>query len=122
MGAVDALGTSLRENLPDTAGSLERSLLNEQRYFEQNPTGTTLDDIQREAGQQGRQFVGRLDERAAIEAQRESIQLYNDLSDATVDFTSSLIDLQEETNLADRAFQDFLGTLGVWQQAILLRF
>ena len=112
MTAVDALGTSLRENLPDTAGSLERSLLNEQRYFEQNPTGTTLDDIRQEAGQQGRQFVGRLDERAAIEAQRESIQLYNDLSDATVHFTSSLIDLQGETNLADRAFQDLSGTFG----------
>ena len=53
MGAVDALGTSIRENLPDTAGSLERSLLNEQRYFQENPIGTTLDDIQQEAGQQG---------------------------------------------------------------------
>ena len=110
MTAVDALGTSLRENLPDTAGSLERSLLNEQRYFRENPIGITLPDIQQEAGQQGRAFVGRLDERAAIEAQRESIQLYNDLSVATVDFTSSLIDLQGGTNLADRAFQDFLGT------------
>ena len=107
MNAVNALGISIRENLPDTAGSLERSLLNEQRYFRENPIGRTLPDIQQEAGQQGRQFVGRLDERAATEAQRESIQLYNDLSDATVDFTSSLIDLQAETNLADRAFQDF---------------
>ena len=119
MTAVDALGTSIRENLPDTAGSLERSLLNEQRYNEQNPVGRTLDDIQGEAGEQGRNFVNRLfrrqdseAEKAAIEAQRESIQLYNDLSDATVDFTSSLIDLQEETNLADHAFQDFLGTFG----------
>ena len=51
-------------------------------------------------------------QRAAIEAQRESVQLYNDVSDATVDFTSSLIDLQAETNLADRGFQDFLGTFG----------
>ena len=51
-------------------------------------------------------------ERAAIEAQRESIQLYNDLSAATVDFTGSLIDLKGETNLADHAFQDFLGTFG----------
>ena len=119
MGAVDALGTSIRENLPDTAGSLERSLLNEQRYFQENPTGITLDDIQTEAGQQGRQFVGDLfrrqdreAERAASEAQRESIQLYNDLSDATVHFTSNLIDLQGETNLADRAFQDLSGTFG----------
>ena len=119
MTAVDALGTSIRENLPDTAGSLERSLLNEQRYNEQNPIGRTLDDIQGEAGEQGRNFVNQLfrrqdreAEKAAIEAQRESIQLYNDLSAATVDFTSSLIDLQEETNLADHAFQDFLGTFG----------
>ncbi len=117
MNVVDALGASIRENLPDTAGSLERSLLNEQRFNEQNPVGRTLDDIQGEAGQQGRDFVGDLFRRqdreaqkAAEEAQRESIQLYNDLSDATVDFTSSLIDLQEETNLADRGFQDFLGT------------
>ena len=51
-------------------------------------------------------------ETASIEAQRESIQLYNDLSAATVDFTGSLIDLKGETNLADHAFQDFLGTFG----------
>ena len=51
-------------------------------------------------------------QRAATEAQRESIQRYNALSDATVNFTSNLIDLQEETNLADRGFQDFLGTFG----------
>ena len=51
-------------------------------------------------------------EKAAIEAQRESIQLYNDLSVAIVDFTGSLIDLKGETNLADHAFQDFLGTFG----------
>ena len=51
-------------------------------------------------------------EKAAIEAQRESIQLYNDLSAATVHFTSNLIDLKGETNLADHAFQDFLGTFG----------
>ena len=53
MTAVDALGTSIRESLPDTAGSLERSLLNEQRYFRENPIGRTLPDIQQEAGQQG---------------------------------------------------------------------
>ena len=119
VGAVEQLGTSIANRLPDTAGSLERSLLNEQRYFQQNPIGRTLDDIQGEAGEQGRNFVNRLfvrqdreDERAALEAQRESIQLYNDLSAATVDFTFSLIDLQEEINLADRGFQDFLGTFG----------
>ena len=99
--------------------SLERSLLNEQRYFEQNPIGLTIEDDQQRAGQQGREFVNALSgkqdreaEKAAIEAQRESIQLYNDLSAATVDFTGSLIDLKGETNLADHAFQDFLGTFG----------
>ena len=119
LSGVQALGVALGERLPDSEGSLERSLLNEQRYFQQNPAGRTLDDIQGEAGEQGRNFVNRLfrrqdreTETAAIEAQRESIQLYNDLSAATVDFTGSLIDLQEETNLADHAFQDFLGTFG----------
>ena len=119
LSGVQALGVALGERLPDSEGSLERSLLNERQYFQQNPAGRTLDDIQGEAGEQGRNFVNRLfrrqdreAEKAAIEAQRESIQLYNELSDATVDFTSSLIDLQEETNLADHAFQDFLGTFG----------
>ena len=119
LSGVQALGVALGERLPDSGGSLERSLLNEQRYFQQNPAGRTLDDIQGEAGEQGRNFVNRLfrrqdreAEKAAIEAQRESIQLYNDLSAATVDFTGSLIDLKGETNLADHAFQDFLGTFG----------
>ena len=87
--------------------------------FEQNPIGLTIEDDQQRAGQQGREFVNALSgkqdreaEKAAIEAQRESIQLYNDLSAATVDFTGSLIDLKGETNLADHAFQDFLGTFG----------
>ena len=119
LSGVQALGAEIGSLTDDQTfrldSSLERSLLNEQRYFEQNPTGRTLDDIRQEAGQQGRQYVGRLfgkQDREAAEAQREAIQLYNDLSDATVDFTSSLIDLQEETNLADHAFQDFLGTFG----------
>ena len=119
LSGVQALGVALGERLPDSEGSLERSLLNERQYFQQNPAGRTLDDIQGEAGEQGRNFVNRLfrrqdreAEKAEIEAQRESIQLYNDLSAATVDFTGSLIDLQEETNLADHAFQDFLGTFG----------
>ena len=117
MNAVNALGTSIATRLPDARGALERAAQREADFFQQNPIGKTFDDIQGEAGEQGRRFVGRLfrrqdrdAEREAIEAQRESIQLYNDLSDATVDFTSSLIDLQEETNLADRGFQDFLGT------------
>ena len=119
LSGVQALGVALGERLPDSEGSLERSLLNERQYFEQNPAGRTLDDIQGEAGEQGRNFVNRLfrrqdreAEKAEIEAQRESIQLYNDLSAATVDFTGSLIDLKGETNLADHAFQDFLGTFG----------
>ena len=119
LSGVQALGVALGERLPDSEGSLERSLLNERQYFQQNPAGRTLDDIQGEAGEQGRNFVNRLfrrqdreAEKAAIEAQRESIQLYNDLSAATVDFTGSLIDLKGETNLADHAFQDFLGTFG----------
>ena len=119
LSGVQALGVALGERLPDSGGSLERSLLNERQYFQQNPAGRTLDDIQGEAGEQGRNFVNRLfrrqdreAEKAAIEAQRESIQLYNDLSAATVDFTGSLIDLKGETNLADHAFQDFLGTFG----------
>ena len=102
--------------IPDSPGSAGDR---ERRFFQQNPIGRTEDDIRQEAGQQGRDFVnalfGRQDteaERAAIEAQRESIQLYNDLSAATVDFTGSLIDLKGETNLADHAFQDFLGTFG----------
>ena len=119
LSGVQALGVALGERLPDSEGSLERSLLNERQYFQQNPAGRTLDDIQGEAGEQGRNFVNRLfrrqdreAEKAEIEAQRESIQLYNDLSAATVDFTGSLIDLKGETNLADHAFQDFLGTFG----------
>ena len=102
--------------IPDSPGSAGDR---ERRFFQQNPIGRTEDDIRQEAGQQGRDFVnalfGRQDreaEKAAIEAQRESIQLYNDLSAATVDFTGSLIDLKGETNLADHAFQDFLGTFG----------
>ena len=102
--------------IPDSPGSAGDR---ERRFFQQNPIGRTEDDIRQEAGQQGRDFVnalfGRQDteaERAAIEAQRESIQLYNDLSDATVHFTSNLIDLQGETNLADRAFQGLSGTFG----------
>ena len=123
LSGVQALGAEIKSLFDDKTfrldSSLERSLLNEQRYFQQNPTGRTLDDIQGEAGEQGRNFVNRLfrrqdreAEKAAIEAQRESIQLYNDLSAATVDFTGSLIDLKGETNLADHAFQDFLGTFG----------
>ena len=119
MDAVNALGTSIATRLPDARGALERAAQREADFFQQNPIGRTLDDIQGEAGQQGRDFVNALfrrqereAERAAIEAQRETIQLYNDLSAATVDFTSSLIDLQEETNLADRGFQDLLGTFG----------
>ena len=38
----------------DLDGSLERSLLNEQQYFQQNQDGLTLDDIQQQAGQDGR--------------------------------------------------------------------
>ena len=123
LSGVQALGAEIKSLFDDKTfrldSSLERSLLNEQRYFQQNPAGRTLDDIQGEAGEQGRNFVNRLfrrqdreAEKAAIEAQRESIQLYNDLSAATVDFTGSLIDLKGETNLADHAFQDFLGTFG----------
>ena len=119
MDAVNALGTSIATRLPDARGSAERAAQNEADFFQQNPIGRTLDDIQGEAGEQGRNFVNQLfrrqdreAEKAAIEAQRESIQLYNDLSAATVGFASSLIDLQEETNLADHAFQDFLGTFG----------
>ena len=116
---VQALGAEIGSLTGDQTfrldSSLERSLLNEQRYFQQNPTGRTLDDIRQEAGQQGRQYVGRLfgrQDREAAEAQREAIQIYNDLSAATVDFTFSLIDLQGETNSADRAFQDLSGTFG----------
>ena len=119
MDAVNALGTSIATRLPDARGSAERAAQNEADFFQQNPIGRTLDDIQGEAGEQGRNFVNQLfrrqdreAEKAAIEAQRESIQLYNDLSAATVDFTGSLIDLKGETNLADHAFQDFLGTFG----------
>ena len=119
MNAVNALGTSIATRLPDARGATERAAQREADYFRRNPVGRTLDDIQGEAGEQGRNYVNRLfgrqgreAERDAIEAQRESIQLYNDLSDATVDFTSSLVDLQAETNLADRGFQDLLGTFG----------
>ena len=120
MRAVNALGTSIATRLPDARGALERSAQREVDFFRRNPIGNrTIESDQQEAGQQGRDFVNALfrrqdreAERAAIEVQRESIQLYNDLSDAAVDFTSSLIDLQEETNLADRGFQDLLGTFG----------
>ena len=119
MNAVNALGTSIATRLPDARGALERAAQREADYFQRNPIGRTIESDQQEAGEQGRRFVGTLfreqdrdAQKAAEEAQRESVQLYNDLSDATVDFTSSLIDLQEETNLADRGFQDFLGTFG----------
>ena len=73
----------------DVAGSLERSILNEQRYFEQNPTGRTLDDIQREAGEQGTDYVNRLfgrqdqeAERTEQEATREAAQELREMASA----------------------------------------
>ena len=60
MNAVSLLGQTIDESLPDTAGSLERSLLNEQRYFDQNPIGLTIEGDQQRAYQQGLSYVNRL--------------------------------------------------------------
>ena len=69
---VRALGSAIANELPDTAGSLERALENERRYFEQNPIGITLGDIQVEAGQQGRDYVKKL-----FQQQQEESDAFN---------------------------------------------
>ena len=109
---VRALGAAIANALPDTAGSLERSLLNEQRYFEQNPIGRTLDDIQSEAGEQGRKYVLKLFAEQDRAAARQQAQTFNELTNATLDVTTAFFNLSESTNLADRAFVEGLEGFG----------
>ena len=89
LSGVQALGSYLGNRLPDVAGSLERSALNEQRYFQQNPIGLTIEEDQQRAGQQGRDYVNRLlgrqdqeTERTEREAARETAQELREMASA----------------------------------------
>ena len=89
LSGVQALGSYLGNRLPDVAGSLERSSLNEQRYFQQNPIGLTIEEDQQRAGQQGRDYVNRLfgrqdqeTERTEREAARETAQELREMASA----------------------------------------
>ena len=86
LSGIQALGSYLGNRLPDVAGSLERSALNEQRYFQQNPIGRTIESDQQAAGEAGRRFVNvtlpRQQEREADRAAREAAQELREMASA----------------------------------------
>ena len=94
---VQALGVELRDLTEDQVfrldSSLERSLLNEARYFEQNSGGLTIEGDQQRAYQQGLAYVNRLFQSQARETQRrlqEGLREVQNYAATTSDILASI--------------------------------
>ena len=111
LSGVQALADFIGTELPDTAGSLERSLLNEQRYFEQNRGGQTLESIRQDAGQQGRDFVGGLFQRQDRDADREAREAERVLQERTDNIVTSIHIITDALGDLDGSFGEFSSIL-----------
>ena len=106
----------------DLAGSLERASLNEQRFFDQNPIGRTLGDIQSEAVQEGSAFL------RSFERGREFLESYRGgvyaARDATNDFardaTRSLNALAHVTDALGSEWDTVTTSIDVASSAVRL--